>query len=555
MVNGIVAGLVMVGVLVVIHEAGHFLVAKAFGIGAPVFSIGMGPRLFGFVWRGTDYRVSAFPVGGYVLLAGADPFGEEDADSWIDPEEDFMKRPVWQRLLVMFAGPAANLALPFVLFTAVLMLGEPQMINVIGTILPGTEAERVGLQEGDRILNAAGIEIEVWADYVRVLDDHVDKAVPLEVERDGQLMHFTLPAGAVKLTVDGLVDTEAIGMWASRVSSRIGIDDPSSPAARAGLRTGDIIERVDGVELKTWNEVTAALAVERPHELDILRLDEDNQRAEVSLTLTPDPSWKPRPDEPFPDRWGLLPINLFVGTILEGRSAEEAGVLPGDRMLRIDGEDVLSWSGLREMVARTTEGLPEDSDGPLRPVQVEVARAGVIHSLTIRPTIKRTVVRGEVEYRPLMGVKVFKGGYAEPPEVVKYYGVTEAVPRATEEGMLLFGHTMATLSNLFTGELKPSETVGGPVEIFRAAGEGAEEGIFSYARLMGTISIGLGVLNLLPVPVLDGGQIFFYLIEIVRGRPLPLELRERVQMVGVLALVAVMLMVTVMDVSRWLGGG
>ena len=131
----ILAGLVMISFVVVIHEFGHFIVARAFGIGTPVFSVGMGPRLFGFMWKDTDFRVSALPLGGYVQMAGADPFGEEDANSWVDPEEDFMKKPVWQRLLVMLAGPAMNIGLPFVVFTGVFMLGDSLRDNQIHRVV------------------------------------------------------------------------------------------------------------------------------------------------------------------------------------------------------------------------------------------------------------------------------------------------------------------------------------------------------------------------------------------------------------------------------------
>src|SRR5678816_2948139 len=117
--------------------------------------IGLGPRLFGFHAFETDFRVSLLPIGGYVLLSGADPFGEEDPDTVVDPSRDFMRKPVWQRLVIMVAGPAMNLALPFVLFTIVLMFGEPTEDNVVGTVYPGTVASRIGLEEGDEVVSVA----------------------------------------------------------------------------------------------------------------------------------------------------------------------------------------------------------------------------------------------------------------------------------------------------------------------------------------------------------------------------------------------------------------
>lgn len=546
----IVAGLVMVCVLVVVHEAGHFLVAKMFRIGTPVFSIGMGPRLFGFEWRGTDYRISALPVGGYVRMAGADPFGEEDPDDAVAPEEDFMRKPVWQRLLVMVAGPAANLILPFVLFTGVLMLGEPQPDNTVGTVLPGSPAEEVGLREGDRIVEAAGREVDVWIDFVRRLDAHAGGPIPLVVERDGQRVALELPPGAVQHTHDGLVDTERLGLWSSRVSSRIGVDDPASPAGRAGLRTGDGIVEVDGRAVATWNDLLGALEPGRSHTVRAARA-EDGRVVHLSFTLEPDPSWSPRADDPLGNPWGVTPALVYVGAVVEGLPAAAAGIRPDDRLYRIDGQPVRTWSDLTAYVGATVERAGPDA-AP-RPLTVDLVRAGELVTLQFTPSVERDVVRGSVRYRPLMGIQQYPDAWRGAPEIKKYYSLVEAVPRATEEATMVLKGTLGVLGNLLTGELQPSESIGGPIEIFRAAGEGAKEGIFTFARLMGTISFSLGIINLLPVPVLDGGQIVFYAIEGLRGRPLSLELRERVQMVGVLALVAVMLMVTVMDVSRWLG--
>ena len=163
-------------------------------------------------------------------------------------------------------------------------------------------------------------------------------------------------------------------------------------------------------------------------------------------------------------------------------------------------------------------------------------------------------MRGDVRYRPIIGVQIHPDAYVSGPQVQKYYSFTEAVPRAVEEATNILGLTVGVLGKLITFDLKPQEALGGPVEIFRAAGQGAEAGFHGFARLLATISFSLGIVNLLPVPVLDGGQIVFYSLEAIRGRPLSLELRERIQMIGVLALAALMLAVTVMDVNRWLSG-
>lgn len=547
MARNLLAGLVMIGVLVVIHELGHFLFAKLFRIDVPVFSVGMGPRLFGFRWRETDYRVSALPIGGYVQMAGADPFGEEDAASGVDPDHDFMKKPVWQRLVVMFAGPAFNLVLPFIVFTIVLMAGEPQSAPVVGLVIEGSPAERIGIVEGDRIVAVDDRPVEVFSDLIRVLESEPERDHRLALARGESVV---LPGGSVGFAPNGLVDMESVGVLSSARSSRIGVDDAASPAGRAGLITGDFVTHVDGAEVRTWTDLVRALSGSE-HELTYLRVT-DGERASATARIARDEGWSPPADDAWANAWGLVPVMVYVGRVRDGSPAMAAGIRPLDRVWAIDGTSIRSWSDLTRQIAASTEGRSEEQ-GP-RPISVELVRGTERLTVTLTPRVTREVIRGEPQYRPIAGIERHPTAYVDGPTAQKYYAFTEAVPEAIRQGAEVFGVTMGVLGRLLTFDLKPQEALGGPVEIFRAAGAGAEAGFHSFARLLGTISFSLGIVNLLPVPVLDGGQIVFYTIEGIRGRPLPLALRERVQMVGVLALAALMLLITVMDVNRWLGG-
>jgi regulator of sigma E protease len=547
----IVSGLVMVGVLVVMHELGHFLFARLFGVGTPIFSIGLGPRLFGWRWKDTDFRVSLLPIGGYVLLAGADPFGEEDPDSVVDPRRDFMRKPVWQRLVIMAAGPAMNLALPFALFTVVLMFGEPTEDNVVGTVYPGTVAASVGLHPGDEIVRVGGERTEVWDDVLWALRDHAGQAVALEVRRADRDLVLELPADAIVFTANQRVDTDRMGFMEDVRSSRIGVSDPNSPAWRAGVRPNDAIVKVDGEDVRTWKDLQSALTPGVPHEVELARYAE-GKVDRTTVTLTPDPAWKPAADDPAPDPWGLVHSEVFAWSLEPGSAAEKAGVQVGDRLVAIDGHPVATWW---DVLARVRDTV--DDTGPEvvpRELDLDVVRAGERLTLRFRPTIEREVVPGAVIWRPLMGIGRAGDAFVSGPVVRKYYGPVEAVSRATDEGMEVLRDTLAALWNLLAFKAPLEESLGGPIEIFRAAGESARVGIFAYVRMMGLISFSLGIINLLPVPVLDGGQILFYAIEGIRGRPLPLALRERIQMVGVLALAALFLTVMVLDVTRLFSG-
>jgi regulator of sigma E protease len=552
----IAAAVVMVGVLVVIHELGHWLVARFFGVGTPEFAVGVGPRIASFTWLETEFRLNLLPIGGYVRMSGADPFGEESASDWVPPEQDFMQKPVWQRLLIMLAGPAMNLALPFVLFTAVMMLGEPQLNNVVGTIYPTGRAEAVGLQVGDRIVSAGGEPVDTWSDLTQVLADHAGQPLALTVDRGGQTLELQLPGEAITIRADGIVDRSALGFSPMWRSTLVGVPDPNSPAGKAGLKTGDAILAVGGIEVKTWEALERALLSPGTHTVTRARL-EGQQVVRQELQLVPDPSYQPGPAQVLEIQRDttLLPLGLehpatYVGTVQEGSAAERAGLAVGDRILSIDGTPVIVWSDVLRLVARTTAG------GTTQPRELELAllRDGKPVVLKFAPTYEDEIIGGTVNYRPIMGVTQYIELEVVGEQVRKYYSFTEAFSRAVEEISLLFTQTMQLLGNLVGLNIWPTEAMGGPVAIIRVAGESAKQGLFSFARVMAMISFSLGIVNLLPVPVLDGGQIVFYSIEWIRGRPLPLSWRERIQMVGVLGILALLVWVTVNDVRSWLGG-
>ncbi|MCB9665951.1 MAG: RIP metalloprotease RseP [Alphaproteobacteria bacterium] len=550
-VTYLLAGLFMIGFLVLVHELGHFVAAKVLRIGVPVFSIGMGPRIFGWTSGGTDYRISALPVGGYVQLAGADPYGEQDTEQFVDPEEDFMRRPVWQRLIVMAAGPLVNLALPFVLFTFLLVLGRPDWASRVGTVLPGTPAEQAGLVAGDLLTEVDGEPVQIWHDVEQALLARVGTPgdVALVVERDGATLPLTLPASALATDPDGEVDLRSLGAQAFFLSTRVGVEASASPAGRAGLRTGDRILAVDGEDVETWSALLAALdagprhalRVERPPALDA---PDDAEAEELELVLDRSEGAYVAAHAGAVTPWGFAPVTLFASGVEDDAPAARAGVQAGDRFLAVDGKPVLTFHHFIDLVARTNQG----AEGP-RPLDLTVVRDGALVEMEMTPEVR--VVSGEAYSRPIIGVSSFGGMGVAVDQVRKYYSLPAAVPRAFSESMAVVRGTAAVLGNIFTGRADPRDNVGGPVAIFVAAGTVAEQGFFQYAAVIGMISVSLGLINLLPVPIFDGGQILFYLVEWVRGRPLSLELRERFQMVGVVAIVILMLLVTVNDIQRW----
>lgn len=560
-ITSIVAAVALIATLVFIHELGHFVIAKACGVRVTVFSIGFGRRLFGFERGGTDYRFSLLPFGGYVQMAGADPFGYQDElEDLDDPSTSFQNRPVWQRLAVLAAGPVFNLILPIIVFTGLLMAGEPQPAAVVGTVDPDSPADRAGLWSGDEIRAVGGQPLSTWKQLGDRLATIDAGPVALDVLRDGQPLTLTMDMPPHGSGVD-------LGLGHERVDTILGVADPASPAGKAGLRTGDRVLSVDGAHVKDWTAVIRGLSAAG----DRVTLEVTADGVERKVTLVADPAWTPVSPvlaEAPEARWGVETASLYIGsvgeTVDDGSSdllagcrpgsseppspAFEAGLRRGDRFLSLDGKPVRAWGDVLDNVRGTMQG--SGGEATARPIAIDVVRDGQIVPISLTPTVIRdTDPFGEYYYRPILGV-VRLGSYVEGETTRVYYPFPVAARQAVAEtwglGTFIVGH----IGKLLTGEAAVKKSLGGPVEMFRQAGNAAERGLFDWARLMGMLSISLGVVNLLPVPVLDGGQILFYAVEGIRGRPLSLALRERVQQVGLLFLVLLMLSVLVFDIQR-----
>jgi len=547
----------MIAILVFIHEFGHFIVAKACGVHVKVFSIGFGRSLVGFNFKGTEYRLSVLPFGGYVQMAGADPFGNgEEDDDWLeDPSTAFLRRPVWQRLLVVSAGPAFNLVLPLVLFTVLLMAGEPQPANVVGTVDRDGLAADAGMLPGDAISSIDGEKTNTWNSVAKHISVWEAGVHTLTVTRDGVDRRLDLD-----FDPDGEV---GIGISYLRPDSVAGVDDPLSPAGVAGISTGDVISSIDDQPVTDWLSIKGALGTVGQQ----AQIELDDGR---SVTMKRS-EWRPHDVNLLRDDaelWGLTPTTFFVGGVGETLDkdstdllagcrpvatktqspAHKAGLRTGDRFLRIDGKLIRGWSDVLKGVRSTMNG--EGEAATARSVRLEVVRAGEVLDLSLTPQVIRdTNALGRYYFRPVLGVTRM-GSLVDGPQTRVYYSFSSAVDRAWDETRRLSGYVIEQIGKLVTGAAAVQKSLGGPVEMVRQASSAAEKGIFVWARLMGMLSISLGIINLLPVPVLDGGQFLFYAVEGLRGRPLSLAIRERAQQLGVLFLVLLMMSVLFFDLRR-----
>ena len=420
----LVGFIIVLGVLIFVHEAGHFLMAKLFRVRVLVFSFGFGKRLFGFRKGDTDYRVSLIPLGGYVRMAGDSP--EENVAG--NPDE-FLSKPKWQRFLILFAGPFMNIviAISFIAFTAIVGFEEPITKPVIAGVLEGKPGAKAGLQSGDRILSVKGEPVQDYYD-VRVLIS-MNSGTPVEVVYDR--------GGDVRKTV--LTPEKEQGEF--------------GPIGRAGIT------------------------------------------------------------------FGAEPI---VGGVLPNTPAAAAGLRTGDTIVSANGKPTPS---LEDFVTVSDELKT-------KPLPVEITRGSQRLQLTLAPIADEELAISRGILRQTKTIQL---------------GLVPALRYSVDENWKMLRLAMSALARLFRPEGSVKE-LSGPVNIARIAGMAIQAGWLQTMKLMALISLQLGVMNLLPIPVLDGGHIMILLIEGAARRDLSLRVKERIQQLGFAALATLMLVVIYNDV-------
>ena len=424
----------VLGVLVLIHEFGHYAVAKFFGVRVEVFSIGFGKRLIGFKRGDTDYRISAIPLGGYVKMSGENPMEQRTGD----PAE-FMSHPRWQRFLIAIAGPVMNIALAIGVLTAVYMVHyeRPAFLDqpaVIGWVLPGSPADKAGIQLGDKIVNIDGKPDPTW----ETVFDQV-------LLNPGQAMAVTVRRGSETLTKsvtppkDGPNEIGANPGWSADQPSTITHVEPGMPAAKAGIQVGDEIVALNGTTVHSMDAV-----------LHFLQQNKD------------------------------------------------------------------------------------------KPVDTTVLRKGQRVSLTITPV--QTDVDGQKMYR--IGI-----GHSEPVRVLKL-PLSAAFSRSLADNKRYSQLIVDLVGKLIERKVSMKQ-IDGPISIARVSGEMVQQpGWTPILSLLAAISLNLGIFNLLPIPIMDGGVILLLLLEGLMRRDISLRIKERIYQAAFVFLLLFAAMVIYNDLGK-----
>ncbi|TMA26796.1 MAG: RIP metalloprotease RseP [Deltaproteobacteria bacterium] len=530
---------VVITVVVFFHELGHLLVGKKLGVKAIRFSIGFGPRLFGFTWGDTEYRVSALPLGGYVKFAGDNPYEEVAPE---DRGRAFLEQPPWKKGLIAFAGPAANFVLAVVLYFIVFAAPHQELAAQVGYVKPQSPAAAAGLRYGDRIVAIDGEPVDGWSSLQEKIRAKAGEPLQMTVLRAGRTETLRIvPAVHEETNPIETVRHGRIGISAVPRTAEVTVVSPDSPAGRAGMKTFDKVVRLEGEPISNWEQLADKLAQrDGPVQLEALR---PKPVAAPGATLWVDqPTQFSLPAPPQPGEYGLEASDLTIFVVQPGSAAEEAGLKRADRVLRVGGVVALSWT--------------DEVDAALKaagtsPVQMVVRREGRELALTVRQHLREEHDDAGVLVKvPDLGALPDVNSFGDAERIWVRYGVADAARRAVV-GTAGFVRAQALgIARIVTGRIS-SKAIGGPLMIADVARKAAEQGWRDLIVTMGAISVVLGLMNLLPVPVLDGFHVLSAAIEGVRRRPLSLRFREVANLVGIAMLIALMLFAFRNDALRW----
>ncbi|EGR0721105.1 sigma E protease regulator RseP [Vibrio alginolyticus] len=444
----LISFIVALGILVAVHEFGHFWVARRCGVKVEKFSIGFGKSIWSKVGKdGTEYSISMIPLGGYVKMV----------DSRVDevPEHEkhlaFDKKPLWKRTSIVAAGPIFNFLFAIFAYWLVFLIGIPAVKPVIGEVTPNSIVAEAGIESGMELKSISGIKTPDWESVNMGLISHIGN----------DLMTVTLTS-------------------ANEVGSEV----------------------TKTLDLREW------------------KFDPETQSAMLSLGFAP---YTPE-------------VYRVIEQVSQGGAAEKAGVLPGDEVVAIGQQRVTEWKQVVEAVR----------SNPDTPLELTVLRQGYEQTLTLTPGSR------ELANKEVVGFAGIAPKVAEWPESYRFdlqFGVFESIGKAVDKTGQVIGLTISMLKKLIVGDVGLNN-LSGPISIAKGAGATADYGLVYFLGFLALISVNLGIINLVPLPMLDGGHLLFFAIEAVIRRPVPEKVQEMGFRIGGAIIFSLMALALFNDFTR-----
>ncbi|MBM4054518.1 MAG: RIP metalloprotease RseP [Planctomycetes bacterium] len=585
-----------IGLLIFVHELGHFLMAKKIGARVLAFSLGFGPALLKKQWGETEYRLSLFPLGGYVKLAGENPDEEKTGAPY-----EFSSKSIGQRASVLVAGVALNAILAFIAFIVAFEIGVPFITSEVGDVVPGQPAWEAGIQRGDKILEIGGIKDPDFEDIFTVVAlSNSTAGIPLKVKRGSDV--FNTEVAPMYDHEQGLQRIGIMPATSLEVDKIFAFENNESPARDAGIQVKDIIVAVNGKRISSESEFREVESQSTGKEITLAVL---RNNEEINLKITPSKisRWMlglscassvidgvknqslahkaglMKGDEilevnskpiigftglrkafmDIEDKTCILTVKrnnkitllsvplddtgakeeffksitpfygLTIDSVVEGFPAEKIGLKPGDKIIALNEKELLHWSELLQAVV----------SGQGKPMTIGWMRGSEKLSSPIEPQKNGETAAGSI------GVK-----FREKTEIKKY-GLFGACVVGVQKAVINIQRLYLTIKGFFSQRLS-TKNVGGFILIAQASYESAKVGMGKLVYFLGILSLQLALLNILPVPVLDGGHLLFLAIEKIKGSPVSQRTLSIAHYIGFAMIISLVIYATRNDIMRLL---
>lgn len=584
--NTIIAFIILISVVVFVHELGHFLAGKAFGIEVEEFSIGFGPKAYSFKKGATEYRINWLPLGGYVRFYGS------DIEQNIPPEnreKSFLYAKLHKRAIVSLAGPLANFILSLFVMTFISILGVPYNPTIV-QVLPNSIAEKSGIQTGDKIIAIDGKKIDNWSDLTAKINASAEKKLHIEVESQG--IQKTIPLIPVKEEVETPLGNKQvagrIGITAVFNSSKI-VTLPDSFFTLFGLQTGDQITKINNNNILFLYQVHHIFEKETnsnsPYELannilnnnlsdKVIQIEYQRNTEKKSLTINFNTQmtikWanniitNKKEFDKTSWRFNLLSSDQTISGFLPTTTKEDkksvaqtawqdCGIKSGQTIVSIEGQGkITTFLQILMWLDTARKNLPIENNINKNISMIVIEKTGQL--VTLNCKIPLRLGYDHLNRSQLFldfPIKFTSESVTHPYQVAKAATLFDAVEKGFQEVLKQIQMTYHAIKLLFTGSI-PLSNLGGPIAIAGVAGEAAKGGLIIFLMTMAFISTNIGIMNLLPLPALDGGHLFLNAVEAAYGKALPKNVQVTVQRIGVLILLTLFVIVFYNDILRFI---